>query len=44
MVLLDDVVQKRRGSASTAPPQLAAALQFRDGAGIRWMAIHVNHL
>jgi site-specific DNA recombinase len=39
----DDVVQIRRGSASTAPPQLAAALQFRDGAGIRWMAIHVNH-
>src|ERR1700675_406071 len=43
MVLLDDVVQIGRSSASTAPTQLTAALQFRDGAGIRWMAIHVNH-
>jgi hypothetical protein len=39
MVLLDDVVQIRTGSASAAASQLAATLQLRDGAGIGWMAI-----
>jgi hypothetical protein len=42
MVLLDDVVIRTR-SATTATPQLAGVLQFRDGTGIRWMAIDVDH-
>jgi len=43
MVLLDDVVQIRRGSAATTAAQFAGVLQFGNCSRIRRMAIDVDH-
>ena len=43
MILLDNVVQIRRGSAATAPVEFPALLQVGHGTGICWMPIHVDH-
>jgi hypothetical protein len=43
MVLLDDVVQIGRCSATTAPAEFAGLLEFGDCAGVRWMPIYVDH-
>src|SRR5690242_10683958 len=42
MVLLDDVVQIRRGSAATAPAKFTGLLQVGNCAGIGWVAIDVD--
>ena len=43
MVLLDDVVQIRRGSAATAATEFTGLLQFGDCAGVCRMPVHVDH-
>jgi hypothetical protein len=42
MVLLDDVVQIRRGSAAAAPAKFTGLLQVGNCAGIGWVAIDVD--
>jgi hypothetical protein len=44
MILLDDVVQIRRGSAAISPAEFAGALQFGNGAGVRRMPIDIDDL
>ena len=43
MVLLDDVVQIRRRSATTASTEFTGLLQLCDGAGVGRMPVHVDH-
>src|SRR6516164_2692664 len=43
MVLLDDVVQKGRCSATTAPAEFAGLLEFGDRAGVGQTPIYVDH-
>ena len=42
MVLLDDVVQVRRSSTTTASVQFSRPREFGDGTGVRRMAIHID--
>jgi len=42
MILLDDIVQIRRGSAATAPAEFAGPLQFGNCASVCRMAIHID--
>jgi hypothetical protein len=42
VVLLDDVVQIGRRSASAGLRQFARLLQFRNDGGIRWVSVDVN--
>src|SRR5215472_16565455 len=43
MVLLDDVVQIGRRSATTAPTEFTGLLQLGDRTGVGWMPVHVDH-
>src|SRR5215472_5161392 len=42
MVLLDDVVQVRCRSATTAATEFTGLLQLGDRAGVGWMPVHVD--
>src|SRR5689334_5805710 len=41
MVLLQDVVQIRCGSATTASAQLTSLLQVGDRDGVGWVSVHI---
>ena len=43
MVLLDDVVQVRCRSATTAATEFTGLLQLGDRAGVGWMPVHVDY-
>ena len=43
MVLFDNVIQVRRCSATTTPAEFAGLLQLGDRAGVRQMAVHIDH-
>src|SRR5947209_11845275 len=43
MVLFQDIVHVGRRPTAAPPSQFAGLLQFGNGCGIGWMAVHVDH-
>ena len=43
MVLFQDIILIRRQPAAAAPSQRPRLLQFRNGCGVGWMAVNVDH-